>query len=125
MIINIYVAWVAFLLGGLSGAVTGLFFHKADWLGGYDSWQRRMIRLGHIAFFGIGLLNLSLALTAQALGVTSGLTLPSWLLIVAAATMSTVCYLSAYKMAFRHLFFIPATSTILAVASFLWRITVP
>ena len=37
----------------------------------------------------------------------------------------TVCYLSAYKMAFRHLFFIPATSTILAVASFLWRITVP
>ncbi len=72
MAINVYAAWIAFLLGGLAGAASGLFFHNEQWLGGYGSWPRRMIRLGHIAFFGLGLLNLSAAPTARALGITSG-----------------------------------------------------
>jgi len=67
--INIQVAWVGFLLGCLAGAIPGLFFHNSDWLGGYASWQRRMIRLAHIAFFGIGFINLSFALTARTLEI--------------------------------------------------------
>jgi hypothetical protein len=51
MMINIQVAWVGLLLGCLAGAIPGLFFHKSDWLGGCASWQRRMMRLAHIAFF--------------------------------------------------------------------------
>src|ERR1035437_8652833 len=72
MMINIQVAWVGFLLGCLVGAIPGLFFHNSDWLGGYASWQRRMIRLAHIAFFGIGFLNLSFALTSRARGLDAG-----------------------------------------------------
>ena len=122
MMINIHAAWIGFLLGCLAGAVPGLFFHDPNWLGGYSSWTRRMIRLGHISFFGIGLLNLSLAMTARALGVDDGLVLPSVLLIVGAVTMPLVCYLSAWKPDFRNAFFVPALSVILAVALFLWRI---
>lgn len=29
----------------LSGITLGLFFHNPQWLGGYGSWQRRMVRL--------------------------------------------------------------------------------
>ena len=45
MMINIQVAWGGFLRGCLAGVIPGLFFHNSDWLGGYASWQRRMIRL--------------------------------------------------------------------------------
>jgi TctA family transporter len=125
MMINIYAAWIGFLLGFLAGAIPGLFFHNSDWLGGYTSWQRRMIRLAHIAFFGIGFINLSFALTARALGLDAGLANISVLLIVGAITMPSVCYLSAWKSAFRNLFFIPATSIIVGVALFVWRIINP
>ena len=120
--INIYAAWVGFLLGAVTGVVTGLFFHNEDWLGGYASWSRRLIRLGHVSFFGIGFLNLGFALTCRALALESGLAAPSSLLIVGAITMPLVCYLSAWKKFFRHIFFIPVLSLIAAIALFLWRL---
>jgi len=49
MMINIQAAWVGFLLGCLAGVIPGLFFTTATGSGGYASWQRRMIRLAHIA----------------------------------------------------------------------------
>ncbi|RPJ77850.1 MAG: hypothetical protein EHM13_15420 [Acidobacteria bacterium] len=125
MTINVYAAWIGFLLGCLAGAATGLFFHGSDWLGGYGSWRRRMIRLGHISFFGIGLLNLAAALTARAVGLETGLSAASALLRLGAATMPLVCYLSAWRVTFRHLFFIPAMSVTCGVALFAWRLMSP
>jgi len=45
---NILAGWLGVLGGVLSGAVIGLFFHRDDWAGGYGSFSRRMLRLGHI-----------------------------------------------------------------------------
>lgn len=122
MMINIQVAWVGLLLGCVSGAIPGLFFYDSEWLGGYASWQRRMIRLAHISFFGIGFINLSFALTANSLDMSDGLGLASAFLIVGAVAMPSVCYLSAWRSVFRHLFFIPAVSVALGIALFAWRI---
>lgn len=122
MMINLHAAWIGFFLGALAGAIPGLFFHRPDWLGGYASWPRRMIRLGHISFFGIGLLNLAFALTAPALAIETGVKLPSVLLILGAVAMPAVCYLSAWKPAFRNLFFIPAGSILAALGVFTWRL---
>ncbi len=122
MLINLQAAWIGFLMGCVSGATTGLFFHESDWLGGYAAWERRMIRLGHISFFGLGLLNLFFALTVRFLGLDSGLTAISRLLILALATMPLVCYLSAWKKPFRHLFFIPALSATVGIAWFTWKV---
>ena len=36
--LNVLAAWIGILLGLLVGVVYGLFFHRADWLGGYASW---------------------------------------------------------------------------------------
>jgi len=117
--INIVAAWIGFALGCVSGAIPGLFFHDQDWLGGYTSWPRRLIRLAHISFFGIGFLNLGLGLTSQALGMA--VPAVSVLMLVGAATMPTVCYASAFRPAFRHLFFIPASSVLLSIVLFLER----
>jgi hypothetical protein len=117
--VNLYAAWVGMFLGGLAGAGLGLFFHREEWLGGYASWPRRMLRLGHISLFGIAFLNLAFALTAGALAVERGLAWPSRLLLLGAVTMPLVCGLSAWRKPFRHLFFLPALSVIAGIGLFL------
>jgi hypothetical protein len=81
-----------------------------------------MLRLAHIAVFGIGFINLSFALTARALGLETGLQASSVLLVVGAATMPAVCYLSAWIPVIRHLFFIPAGAVTVGIALFVWRL---
>jgi hypothetical protein len=113
---NLYFAWCWFFMGLASGTIQGLWFHRENWLGGYDSWPRRLTRLGHIAFFGTGLLNLCFAFTVLLLGVEGQLVRwASPLLILGAVSMSTVCYLCAWRKPLRHLFFIPVVSLLVGV----------
>jgi hypothetical protein len=121
---NLYAAWIGILFGCLAGAGEGLFFRKEDWLGGYGSWQRRMLRLGHISFFGIALINIAFALSSRILSVEKEVSLPSILFLIGAAGMPLVCYLSAIKDTFRHFFFIPTFSVLVGVAAFLWEILI-
>jgi len=120
--VNLYAAWIGILAGCIAGAVAGLFFHRDDWLDGYGSWQRRMTRLGHISFFGIGFINFAFAVSLRLLEMEDQLLPSSRLLIVALITMPLLCYLSAFKKPLRNLFFIPAGSVIMAIVLFLWRI---
>lgn len=120
MLINLKAAWILFLAGFAAGAAEGLFFHRDDWRGGYDSWGRRMVRLGHISFFGLGLMNLAYALSIRYLGIDTPGPWPSRLFLVGAAAMPVVCYLSAWRKALRHLFIIPAGCVSVAAALFLF-----
>lgn len=120
--LNLVAAWIGFLAGVISGIVPGLLFHGEEWMGGYGSWRRRLTRLGHISFFGIGFINLAFALTARSLGLESGLALASGLFITGAVSMPLLCYLSAWKKPFRHLFFIPVVSLAGAIAITLTKI---
>jgi hypothetical protein len=63
--LNILSGWIGICLGVFTGALFGPLFHKEDWLEGYSSWPRRMLRLGHISFFGLAFLNFMFALTAK------------------------------------------------------------
>src|SRR5258705_2480794 len=84
---NLQAAWIGVLLGFISGAVQGLFFHQQQWLGGYGSWTRRMMRLGHISFFGIAFINLLFAFTLMQIDHSDGWLWPARLIIAAAAGM--------------------------------------
>lgn len=119
--LNLGVGWAGILAGLLLGAGIGLFFHQADWLGGYGGWRRRMLRLSHIALIGTGLLNILFALSVSAFGLAAPPHLASILFVVGAISMPTVCALSAWRMAFRHLFFIPVVSLVVAVGEFVYR----
>jgi hypothetical protein len=60
---NRRVGWVSTCLGAASGLILGLWSFDGpvpvpEWLGPYDDTARRLARLGHIAFFGLGILNL-------------------------------------------------------------------
>lgn len=115
--LHLLAAWVGFLCGALSGAAVGLFFHREDWLGGYGSFPRRLIRLGHISFFGLGLLNALFALTIAVVPVAELLgRLASIGLLTGAITMPLCCFASAWRKPLRCLFPIPVTSLLGAVS---------
>jgi len=110
--LNLYAAWVGILASCLAGAITGMFYHQENWLGGYSSWQRRMVRLGHISFFGLGMINFLYAFTVSHFDLSLKSPWSSLLLVIGLISMPLVCYLSAYKKFFRHLFFIPVLSVL-------------
>lgn len=119
--LNIQAAWIAIMVGFIAGAILGLFFHDESWMGGYDSWRRRLCRLGHISFFGLSFINFAYVYTANYLNLTAK-PLISFLFICALFTMPLICFLSAWKTAFRKLFFIPVASVVFATALFLVEI---
>ena len=123
MIVNLYAVWIGLLAGCISGAIPGLFFYREDWLGGYPSWRRRMIRLAHISFFGIAFINLVFVVSGYIFSIESGVCITSCSLIIGAITMPLVCYLSAIRPFFRHFFFIPVASICIGLATFLIRIS--
>jgi hypothetical protein len=113
--LNLIAGWTGFLAGAVSGALLGLFFHREDWLGGYTSFPRRMVRLGHIAFFGLGLINILFALSVTVR--TSWTDWGSHLLVVGLVTMPLNCFLTAWRPFFRHVFFVPAGSTLAGITA--------
>ncbi|MCG3179986.1 MAG: hypothetical protein BIFFINMI_02340 [Phycisphaerae bacterium] len=116
---NLQFAWCWMLTGLLTGALLGLGFHREQWMGGYGGWRRRLMRLGHIAFLGTGLLNLGFALTAIQLHMSGRwLAAASVLLIAGAVAMPVNCFLAAWREPFRHLFFIPVIGLVGGVAAF-------
>ena len=110
--VNLVMAWIWILLGFLSGSVLGLFFARENWLGGYASFKRRLYRLAHISFFGLGLANLAFYFTAQTGIPASGLEAASWLFVAGAITMPICCVVMAHFPKALLLFGVPVLSLV-------------
>jgi len=122
---NLLAGWISVLLGFVAGAVPGLSFWREDWLGGYGSWRRRMVRLAHISFFGLGFINLAFAFTfapAQGVALTGSLHWSATLLVAGNIAMPAVCYLAAWRQPFRHLFAVPVLCEVVGVSLLLLKV---
>lgn len=117
--LNLCLGWIWITTGLISGAIIGMFFYDPAWLGGYVSWRRRMLRLGHISFLGTGLLNLAFVFTFALREGRSPPPLAGALLALGALTMPLVCFLSAWRDSFRYLFPVPVACLIGAGLSLL------
>ena len=116
------VAWCSFACGALSGLVLGLWSFDGPvpvpaWIGDYDSVARRLLRLGHIAFFGLAMLNLFLVRHMPTLDLNArmkelALGLMNFGNIVLPLTLITA---AAYHP-FKYVLPIPASSISLALA---------
>jgi hypothetical protein len=112
--------WASIGGGVVSGVWMGMSFHRRSWLGGYTALRRRLVRLAHIACFGIGMLNLLFALTVGALGLESPVLRVATLCFpVAAVAMPVACLCAAWRPRYRPLFAIPVTALIAAIAAML------
>jgi hypothetical protein len=124
MKLNLLMAWLCIVLGFASGFAMGLNFHRENWLGGYGSYRRRLYRLGHISFFGLGALNLLFYFTARQLSLSSfPIQIAAWGFALGALSMPVCCAIMAHRANWRGLFLIPVTSLVTAGILTLWEVS--
>ena len=110
---NLVLAWLWILLGFVSGMVLGMFFHGENWLGGYASFKRRMYRLGHISFFGLGAVYLLFYFTAKSFPFATPMAgIASWAFVVGAVSMPVCSVLMAHFPKAHMMFAVPVLSLI-------------
>ena len=116
------VAWSSFTAGAASGLVLGLWsfdgpFPVPSWIGEYGDVSRRLLRLGHIAFFGLAMLNLLLARHLPTLKLSGRM---AWLALAGMnfgnIVMPMILVAAAAFHPFKFLLPIPAASVSLALA---------
>ena len=120
--LNLLLGWVWIVLGCLSGAAMGLWFHQENWLGGYGSWMRRLYRLGHISFFGLGLLNLMFFLTFRSFPAAKAFPIASAAFAVGAVAMPLCCLIAAHKPGWKSIFAVPVLSLMTGTVLTLWML---
>jgi hypothetical protein len=97
----------------LSGMILGMFFHVENWLGCYASLKRRMYRLGHISFFGLGVVNLLFSLTVKNYMLAGAfIHCASIAFVIGAVAMPFCCLVMAHFPKAHLIFSIPVMSLI-------------
>lgn len=113
--LNTIVGWTSITAGFAAGMLLGLGFHRENWLGGYLSFSRQLLRLGHIAMISLGMINVLYGMTVASLSMTPDrITLTKWGFIVGNITMPLTCGLVAFRPAGRMLFAIPVAALLTA-----------
>jgi len=113
MLINEVFGWFWITFGFLSGTLLGMRFQNEDWMGGYSSHPRRLIRLGHISFLGLGILNILFSHSLSRINLNPHLIhLASWSFIIGGISMPICCGLMAWQKIWQFLFTIPVISLI-------------
>ncbi len=119
-VISLAAGWIGMLGGVISGAVMGLFFHEDGWMGGYGSFRRRLLRLGHIAFFGLGFANVLCGLTLRELQIADDYAaVAAGGLLLGAVAMPLCCFLAAWQPPLRQLFPVPVLGFLVGLLSLL------
>ena len=117
---NAIFGWISILASLVMGLVMGVKFQREEWLGGYGSFPRRMVRLAHIAFAAIGMLNVLYAQAAPDLWLSDNeLRVASASFMAAAALMPASCLWLAMRRRYFGIFALPvgclATGLILTI----------
>jgi hypothetical protein len=117
---NRRVGWISACLGVATGSVMGLWSFDGPlpppaWLGEYGETARRLARLGHIAFFGLGILDLLLAweLPRSGLGPASKW-LTSWAMIFGNVFLPLNLFAAATYHPLKYLLGVPVAAVFLA-----------
>jgi hypothetical protein len=120
------IAWVGFCAGAASGLVMGLWAFDGPvavpaWVGEYGGTSRRLMRLGHIAFFGIGILNLLLVRELPALRLGQGAKAAAATgMNVANIFLPSILFAAALLPPLKYLLGVPAAGAFIALCIAAW-----
>ncbi|MBM3216444.1 hypothetical protein FJZ36_16205 [Candidatus Poribacteria bacterium] len=119
---NIAFGWAWMSFGFITGMVMGLRveqfgFHRAPegptWLGGYDSVQRRLLRLAHVAFIMLPVLNILYGQHIDDAALPDGWKLVgSSAMIFGAVGIPLLCLLAVWKHRAKWFLGVPATAVL-------------
>lgn len=113
--LNWYAGWWLVLGAFLTGALIGLAFHREDFLGGYGSFPRRLLRLGHIALAALGMMNVLFSLSPWPVPGSWPARAASVCFVAGGIAMPVACFLTAWREGFRQVFALPVLALVLAV----------
>jgi|GEM_PF-977317 len=112
---NWYFGWCLLGLAFLTGAAIGLAFFQEDFWGGYSSFQRRVIRLGHVSLATMGLVNVLYGVSPWPTPYSASASMAGLLFVLGGITLPGVFFLAGWRPGFRLGLCVPALLLCLAI----------
>ncbi len=113
---NILFGWAWMCVGFLSGMILGLRAEGEQWLGGYASLTRRYLRLAHVAFVALSVINILYGKELGTVDLPNSLsTAGSALMIFGAAGVPLACIAAAFFRKAKYALPVPAMAVLLGV----------
>jgi len=125
---NRRVGWLSMAVGIGTGLIMGMWSFDGPmpvpaWLGEYGSVARRLARLGHIAFLGLGILDVLLAREVPRLALSAAMRrTASVAMIVGNALLPPALFAAAAWRPCKYLLPLPATAVFVAVVLTAWGV---
>ena len=114
--INILFGWAWMCVGFLSGMILGIRSEGEQWLGGYASLKRRYLRLAHVAFVALSIINILYGKELGTIDLSNHLkNIGSALMIFGAAGVPLACISAAFVKKTRYLLPVPAFAVLIGV----------
>ena len=114
--INIIFGWAWMCVGLIFGLIMGMRAEGEQWLGGYASLTRRFLRLGHIAFIALSIINILYGRELASGDIpTYVMTLGSPLLIFGAAGVPVTLVVAAFFRKAKYFLPLPATAVLVGI----------
>jgi hypothetical protein len=90
---NEILGWASVLGALIMGVYMGVKFQREDWLGGYGTLPRRMVRLAHVALAALGILNIEVGHTLRQIALPAVLARSASSAFIASAISMPACCL--------------------------------
>ena len=115
--INVLFGWAWMCLGFILGMTLGMWAEGETWLGGYASVERRYLRLGHVAFIALSIINILYGkeLVAVALPMLVK-NVGSYLMIFGGAGVPLTCLSAAFFRKTKYFLPLPAVAILIGTA---------
>ncbi len=115
--INVLFGWAWMCLGFISGMTLGMWAEREKWLGGYTSVARRYLRLGHVAFIALSIINILYGKELGAIALPIHIkSIGSALMIFGAAGVPIACIFAAFFRKARYFLPLPALAVLTGTA---------
>jgi hypothetical protein len=118
---NRVVGWTSLMVGVAVGLVMGLWsfdgpLQPPAWIGEYADTSRRLVRLGHIAFIGLGLINILMERElAQSALRPAARALASWSMTIGNVLLPITLFAAAAFRPSKYFMAVPASAVFLAL----------
>ena len=115
--INVLFGWAWMCLGFILGMTLGMWAEGETWLGGYTSVERRYLRLGHVAFIALSIINILYGKELAAVALpTLVKNVGSYLMIFGATGVPLTCISAAFFRKTRYFLPLPALAVLAGVS---------
>lgn len=112
--INVIFGWVWICLGFIIGMTLGLWAEGENWLGGYVSVTRRYLRLGHVAFIALPIINILYGKELVIADLSESMKYAgSYLMIFGAIGVPITCIAAAFMRKTRYFLPLPALAILI------------